>query len=75
MSEARDKYYIWKDEIDIPLCVDEYVSQLESEKAELISIIKAMAELIDKFELYNELSFEILYQHIENALRKHGVTL
>ena len=40
-------------------------------KNELISIIKATAELIEKFELWNELSFEILFSHIENILKKH----
>ena len=49
--------------------------QLKKQKWELISIIKATAELINKFEMYNEMSFEILFQHIENILKKHGVKI
>lgn len=53
----------------------EKTEQLKIEKWDLISIIKATAELINKFETYNELSFEILYQHIENVLKKHGIQM
>lgn len=45
--------------------------EFEQQKAELISVIKATAELIEKFNLWNELSFEILFSHIENVLNKH----
>ena len=47
------------------------ITELEQQKAELISVIKATAELIEKFELWNELSFEILFSHIENVLNKY----
>ena len=47
------------------------IEELEQQEAELISVIKATAELIEKFELWNELSFEILFSHIENVLNKY----
>lgn len=47
------------------------INELEQQKAELISVVKATAELIEKFELWNELSFEILFSRIENVLKKY----
>ena len=49
----------------------ERITELEQQNKELISVIKATAELIEKFELWNELSFEILFSHIENVLNKY----
>lgn len=81
MSEARDKYYIWKDEIDIPLCVDEYVSQLESEKAELIKTLNnwliSFKSTLRKQD-YQVETFNVLNnRYIESAelLKKHGVEI
>ena len=49
MSKARDKYYIWKDEVIIPEFVGNYVSELEAEKAELIEFIE---EIQSNYSIY-----------------------
>lgn len=70
MSKSAELKYKY----NLPREVFDYLEELENleqQKAELISVVKATAELIEKFELWNELSFEILFSHIENVLKKY----
>lgn len=46
-----------------------YVSELEQQKAELIEILKPIKQIIDKYELYNELIIELIYDKLTEVTK------
>jgi hypothetical protein len=44
------------------------IDKLEAEKAELIEILEPIKRIIDMYELYNELSIELIYDKLKKYI-------
>jgi len=73
MSNKKRLYETCSDKNNRCECIDNYITELEAEKAELIEILKPLLNIIDKYELYNELSIELIYDKMALLLQKHEV--
>ena len=79
MSEARERYYDYQ-----RLCpnsgfiyaeeITNYVSELESEKAELIELLSDIAHFT-KIESKKAQCYPAWWHRIEDLLKKHGVEI
>jgi len=76
MSKAKDEYLKWfktydnvypNSDKEHPALI--YIVELEQEKVELIEILKPIKEIIDTYELYNELSIELIYDKLTDLLK------
>ena len=77
MSKAREildntlnKNGTWKNGIcstDVKYLCDKII-ELEAEKAELIEILEPIKRIIDMYELYNELSIELIYDKLKKYI-------
>jgi len=61
----------WVNDYAVAIVITELhnnIKQLGHEKQELLEILKPIKEIIDIYELYNELSVELIYDKLNNLL-------